>query len=68
MSFALPLLSQGLLVVVGAALTLAVAGLTPSEAVPRCCQRRVDAFARRARATLSAGALTAVVGAFLLSR
>jgi hypothetical protein len=67
MSFAVPLLSLGLLVVVGSTLTLAVAGLTPADAVPACCQRRVEAFARRARLTVLAGALAAVVGAAFLS-
>ena len=62
MSFAFPLFSLGLLVAVGSGLTLAVAGLTPSEAVPRCCRRRVDTFARRARFTVVAGLLVAVVG------
>jgi hypothetical protein len=67
MSFAVPLLSLGLLVAVGAALTLAVAGLTPTDAVPACCQRRVDAFARRARVTVLAGVLAAAVGAAYLT-
>jgi hypothetical protein len=67
MSFAVPLLSLGLLVVVGSTLTLAVAGLTPTDAVPACCQRRVEAFARRARVTVLAGVLAAVVGAAFLS-
>ncbi|MCU1604382.1 MAG: hypothetical protein JWP46_847 [Modestobacter sp.] len=66
MSFAVPLLSLGLLVLVGSTLTLAAAPLTPADAVPLCCQRRVDAFGRRVRLTVLAAALTAVAGVVLL--
>ncbi|MCU1606764.1 MAG: hypothetical protein JWP46_3229, partial [Modestobacter sp.] len=45
MSIAVPLLSLGLLILVGSALTLAAGPLTAADAVPLCCQRRVDAFA-----------------------
>jgi hypothetical protein len=67
MSFAVPLFSLGLLVVVGSTLTLAVTSLTPTDAVPACCQRRVEAFARRARLTVLAGVLVALVGAAFLA-
>ncbi|MCW2676940.1 MAG: hypothetical protein JWR70_1980 [Modestobacter sp.] len=68
MSFAVPLLSLGLLVLVGTALTLAAAPLTPSDAVPLCCRRRVDAFARWARPTVLAAVLAAGAGVVLLVR
>jgi hypothetical protein len=66
MSIAVPLLSLGLLVLVGSALTLAAGPLTAADAVPLCCQRRVDAFARRIRLTVLAAALAAVAGLVLL--
>jgi hypothetical protein len=66
MSFAVPLLSLGLLVVVGSTLPLAVAGLTPTDAVLVCRRRPVEAFARRARVTVMAGAPAVIVGAAFL--
>ncbi|GAB3344537.1 hypothetical protein [Modestobacter lapidis] len=67
MSFAVALLSLGLLVGLGSVLTVAAAGRTPTDAVPACCRRRVEAFARRARVTVLAGVLAALVGAAFLS-
>jgi hypothetical protein len=66
MSLAVPLLSLGLLVLAGSVLTRAAAVLTPADAVPACCRRRVDAFARRARLTVVVGVLAAVAGAAVL--
>ncbi|MCU1667099.1 MAG: hypothetical protein JWP40_26 [Blastococcus sp.] len=56
----------GVLTLLGTVVTLHVAPLTPRNAVPICCRRRVDAFAARARLTLLAAGVTAAAGALLL--
>jgi hypothetical protein len=65
-----PLVLIGVLTLLGTVATLLAAPLTPRDAVPVCCRRRVDSFAAHARVTLvgslvllGAGVLLVLLGA-----
>lgn len=66
MPAALAVFLLGLLTLLGTVVTVLVAPMTPREAVPLCCRRRVDAFAVRARLTLLAATGVAALGVVLL--
>jgi hypothetical protein len=61
-----PLLLIGLLTLLGTVVTLLVAPLTPRDAVPVCCRRRVDAFAAHARVTLLGSVVLLTAGVLLV--
>ncbi|MGY1672464.1 hypothetical protein [Geodermatophilus sp. SYSU D00710] len=63
---AVPVLLLGLLTLLGTAVFVLVAPLTPRDEVPACCRPRVDSFAAHTRGTLMAAGTATGVGAVLL--
>ena len=66
MTGALAVFLLGVLTLLGTLVTVLVTPLTPRDAVPVCCRRRVDAFALRARLTLLIATAVAALGVVLL--